>query len=470
MARLGSLFGHLFGDSASEYESRGDQFASVNNWRRAHDEYERASHKTPRGSTAYRRVAAKLDDARTQSFEALIEDIHSRLDVREFTYATDQIEEARRLVHTSAQMVRVEECEQRLRGANRYEKRDAASQPGVSAPGRDRTPAPAARLDAAVGLGQAGPPAPGGAARLQSAPGAALQPAPAVAAIAQTEKAFRDLVAHLPAHEIERRVALGPSYWDALLALAHGVNDGALQQLERLYAENPGLGFLVYDLGAALTAVDRLQDAEELYAARLHADPDDWQAPYELAKLFWQRGAGDLALRTLEQASQQHPRSGHIEAQWGIFLHRIGARHEALQHLYRALELNEFDDAGLYHTIGNLHRELGQHAEARDAYVKSLQLNAHAVGTKLDFAEFLIEDANNGRAALDVLETIFRSLRSAKSAPLYPVYGAYLSSRAHLLLGEREMALLSVSRALQDNDQDWLIPKLEAQRQAVLAV
>jgi tetratricopeptide (TPR) repeat protein len=468
VARLGTLFGHLFGDSASEYESRGDQFASVNNWRRAHEEYERASHKTPRGSTAYRRVAAKLDDARTQSFEALIEDIHSRLDVREFTYATDQIEAARRLAHTSAQLARVEECEQRLRGANRYEKRDAASQPGVSAPGRERTPAPAARLDpAAVGLGNG---ALAGAARLQPAPAPAPQPTPAAAAVVQTEKAFRDLVAHLPAHEVERRVALGPSYWDAMLALSHGVNDGALQQLVRLHVENPGLGFLVYDLGAALVAIDRLRDAEELYAARMHADPDDWQAPYELAKLFWQRGAGDLALRTLEEASEQHPHSGHIEAQWGIFLHRIGARHEALQHLYRALELNEFDDAGLYHTIANLHRELGQHAEARDAYVKSLQLNAHAVGTKLDFAEFLIEDSNDGRAALDVLETIFRSLRSAKSAPLYPVYAAYLSSRAHLLLGEREMALLSVSRALQDNDQDWLIPKLEAQRQAVLAV
>jgi hypothetical protein len=39
-----------------------------------------------------------------------------------------------------------------------------------------------------------------------------------------------------------------------------------------------------------------------------------------------------------------------------------------------------------------------------------------------------------------------------------------------MLLGEREMALLSITRSLEDNVQPWLTERLETQRQAVLAV
>ena len=39
-----------------------------------------------------------------------------------------------------------------------------------------------------------------------------------------------------------------------------------------------------------------------------------------------------------------------------------------------------------------------------------------------------------------------------------------------MLIGAREMALLDVTRALEENDQAWLEDTLEMQRQTVLAV
>jgi tetratricopeptide (TPR) repeat protein len=148
---------------------------------------------------------------------------------------------------------------------------------------------------------------------------------------------------------------------------------------------------------------------------------------------------------------------------------KSGKKREALDKLYMALQLDSFDDAGLYHGIANLHHELGEAEKARRAYLKALEIQPSSIGTQLDYAEVLVE-GQEGRAALAILETAFRSIRSSGAKRVYRAYASYLSSKAHLMLGEREMALLAVSRALEDNDQEWLVPTLQAQRQAVLSV
>jgi len=88
----------------------------------------------------------------------------------------------------------------------------------------------------------------------------------------------------------------------------------------------------------------------------------------------------------------------------------------------------------------------------------------------LDYAEYLVEVKQDPQAALAVLETAFRTLRQHPAPRIQHAYRSYLSSRAHMMLDQREMALLSATRALEENDQAWLEDTLEAQRQAVLAV
>jgi hypothetical protein len=127
MSLLGNLFGNLFGDSASEFEARGDEYAGVSNWRRACDEYEQALDKSSRDSPSHRRLGAKLDQARSRSFETAMEEIHSSIDMREFTYAKEQLNMARRLAETSTQAKQIEECEARLHGAGRHVARQPAA-------------------------------------------------------------------------------------------------------------------------------------------------------------------------------------------------------------------------------------------------------------------------------------------------------------------------------------------------------
>ncbi|MFQ5601328.1 MAG: tetratricopeptide repeat protein [Candidatus Krumholzibacteriia bacterium] len=466
MPLFGNLFGQLFGDSASEFEARGDQFAGVNNWRRAYEEYQRAVQKTARSSPGYRRLAAKLDEARSQSFDTLLEDIHSRIDVREFTYAAEQIELARRMVETSQQLARVEECESRLHGAGRYEPRATAAGQTTSSTGDEQTPgAAAARFDRGAGESAWPGPAPAGR-RSAAGPGSELADLEA----SNPDQDFRRLLDGMSARAVEDRVKLGPRYRDAALALASGRPERAVGLLEDLQHDNPASPVLLYDLAAALQAAGRKREAQVLYARRMQEAPEDWQAWYELAQALWRDGSGDRALQTIRSGLERHPRSGHLMAQWGVFLHKLGDPRQALEKFYLALQLDAFDDTGLYHTIANLHLELGEEEKARRGYLKALELDRQSVGTMLDYAEFLIEKKQDARAALAILDTAYRAIRTGAGQPLHQVYASYLSSRAHMMLGEREMALLAVTRALEDNGEAWLAETLESQRQAVLSV
>ncbi len=476
MTLLGNLFGQLFGDSASEVEARGDQFASVNNWRQAHGEYVRALQKTSRSSPAFRRLEAKLDESRVQSFDSLIEDIHSRIDVREFTFAAEQIEAARELATSTENKERLEACVQRLRGAGRYEPRPAATlvphAPGeepTAEPARlrndGRRPRPAARTEPKSNAKEANESA---SAAARSADLGRLLEAARVAD-RDPKQTFMRLLDGMPLEDKESRAALGPLYQAAALALAAGDVAGAAELLARLRAERPESRIVFYDLGDALQATGRHDDAVTLYIQRLDLFPDEWQTWYDLSQVLWNIGENSQAQQVIDAGIKRCPRSGHLVAQCGVFLVKSGQVREALEKFYLALQLDEFDDAGLYHTIATLHQQQGDEEKARRGYLKALELQPRSIGTQLDYAELLL-NTQDGRGALAILETAFRTLRAGGAKRVYRAYASYLSSRAHLMLGEREMALLAVSRALEDNDQTWMTPALQAQRLAVLSV
>jgi tetratricopeptide (TPR) repeat protein len=461
VAIFGNLFGQIFGDSAAELESRGDHFAGVNNWRRAVEEYRRALGKTNKTAVGYRRLAAKFDEARLKSFDAFVEDIHSRIDVREFTYAADQIAQARDLIETDEQRARLEECERRLRGTGR-------SSLAATAHGDGARPQAAAVATPAPGEAHA-------AARLERRP-AEAPPRPEAAARAAgasvrepgPDQAFQKLLAGMAADQVAARVRLGAHYRDAALALSRGDAPRAVEGFTRALADNPDAPIVLYDLAAALAAAGRTREAQGLYHKMIERWPHDWQPYYEMAQLLWLDGLRDRALKALEDGLARHPRSGYLMAQCGVLLYKLGHPRQALEKLYQALQLDSFDDAGLYHAIANLHLELGDEDKARRGYLKALELKPNSVGTMLDYAEYLIDRKRDAPAAQAILETAFRALRTLPGHRLHQVYRSYLSSRVHLMLGDREMALLAVTRALEDNDQAWLEETLENQRQAVL--
>lgn len=472
MAIFGNLFGQIFGDSAAELEAQGDYFAGVNNWKRATEEYRRALQRTNKNSIGYRRLAAKFDDARLKSFDTLVDEIHSHIDVREITYASDQLALARSMAETDEQRERLEECERRLRGAGRSGLAAAQAQrqgPGAPAPNRigepaehDADAAPAARLEPGrVPL------------RGESTPRAAATVSPGAhpASEASPDQMYQKILSRLSAAEAAARMRLGRHYRDGVLALARGEAGQAVELFQKSVAEHPDVPIVLYDFAAALAAAGRTREAISLYLRMAERDPRDWQPHYEIALLQWADGLRDRAVATIEEGLERHPSSGYLMAQWGVFLYKMGDRKGALDRFYQALQLDSFDDAGLYHVIANLHLELGDAEKARRGYLKALELNPASIGTMLDYAEFLIETKRDAHAALAILETAFRSLRATPAASkLHHAYRSYLCSKAHMLLGAREMALLDVTRALEENDQAWLEDTLEMQRQTVLAV
>ena len=284
------------------------------------------------------------------------------------------------------------------------------------------------------------------------------------------DQAFQRLLAPMSATQVSERVRLGPKYRDAAIAFAHGDPQRASELFIEALDDHPDHRIVLYDLAAALAEAGRTREAQSVYIKLAQLDPGDWQPYYEMSQVLWLDGLRDRALKALEEGLERHPRSGYLMAQWGVFLAKLGHPRQALDKLYQALQLDSFDDAGLYHAIANLHLELGELDKARRGYLKGLEMNPHSAGTMLDYAEFLIDHRRDAPAALAMLETASRTLRAGKWPRLQQAYRSYLSSRAHMLLGEREMALLAVTRALEENDQAWLEETLETQRQAVLAV
>jgi tetratricopeptide (TPR) repeat protein len=489
VAIFGNLFGQIFGDSAAELEAQGDYYAGVSNWRRAAEEYRRALQRTNKTSIGYRRLAAKFDEARINSFDALVEEIHSHIDVREFTYASEQLAVARGHAETEAQREKLAECERRLRGFGRAPLEApppaAAAESGRGSDAAGRFPEAPARAAGGTGSRQvesppaarvepAGPrtepPGPRGVPPIR--PSARFDPEPRAAQHRDPspEQAFQKALARMAPEQVALRQKLGPEYRDAVLAMVHGETARAVELFRQSLETHPDEPIVLRDLAAALAAAGRAREAQSVHLRLAERDPADWQPYYEIALLQWNDGLRERATATIAEGLELHPRSGYLMAQWGVFLYKLGDKRGALDRFYQALQLDSFDDAGLYHAIANLHLELGDGEKARRGYLKALELNPQSIGTMLDYAEFLIEQKNDARAALAILETTFRTLRSLSGQKLHHAYRSYLSSKAHLLLGEREMALLAVTRALEENDQAWLEDTLESQRQAVLAV
>jgi tetratricopeptide (TPR) repeat protein len=489
VAIFGNLFGQIFGDSAAELEAQGDYFAGVNNWRRATDEYRRALQRTNKNSIGYRRLAAKFDDARLKCFDVLVDEIHSHLDVREFTYAADQIALARGMTETDEQRERLDECERRLRGAGRSSvtaPRPAARVHDTEAAELDASAdaAAAARIDVTRSVVERSAGAAERVSRAEtgtraSAPLRPEQPSRSAASVAPPARPGRDpnadamfqkLLASMSPAQVAHRQRLGPNYRDAVLAYARGEAPRAVELFKKVADEHANDSVVQYDLAAAFTAAGRSREALSVYLRLAERDPHDWQPWYQIALLQWSEGLRDRAIGTLEEGLRRHPRSGTLTAQWGVLLYKTNDKRAALEKFYDALQLDSFDDAGLYHVIANLHLELGDPEKARRGYLKALELNPQSIGTMLDYAEFLVDRRRDAPAAQAILETTFRTLRSTSGTRLQQAYRSYLPSTAHMLLGEREMALLAVTRALEENDQAWLEDTLETQRQAVLAV
>jgi tetratricopeptide (TPR) repeat protein len=122
--------------------------------------------------------------------------------------------------------------------------------------------------------------------------------------------------------------------------------------------------------GLRLEQESRLQEAEQVYADILKAEPTNFYALYRRAICCATRG-DDLEALGLIQAALKRNATTEAAADCGVILERLGRAAEAIETYDRALILNPNNPLALLHR-GKLFTTLGQHAKAVASFERLL--------------------------------------------------------------------------------------------------
>ena len=175
-----------------------------------------------------------------------------------------------------------------------------------------------------------------------------------------------------------RILAAAPGHADCLhlmgvLAGQTGRGELAVRLIGEAIARDGGDAAYHSNLGNALLALGRLQEAGESYHRALALKPDYAGARYNLANLLQARGRCEEALGHFEQALLLWPDHPDLHNNYGAALMELGRLTEALARFERALALKP-DHAEARNNLGRGCQELGRMAEAEAHYREALRL------------------------------------------------------------------------------------------------
>ena len=139
---------------------------------------------------------------------------------------------------------------------------------------------------------------------------------------------------------------------------------------ESLFARN--------NLGNALAARGRFEEAIEQFQRALRIDPNDADATYNLGNALAQQGSFEEAAKQLQNALQINPGNAMAAYDLGNVRARQGRFDEAIGDFELALRI----DPGLakaHYNLGSLLGKQGKLNEAVEQYQKALQVDAHYV-------------------------------------------------------------------------------------------
>jgi tetratricopeptide (TPR) repeat protein len=127
------------------------------------------------------------------------------------------------------------------------------------------------------------------------------------------------------------------------------------------------------NLGLALSALGRNEEAVEHFQAAVKLRPDDGQTHSNLGNALRALGNTDEALEHFRKAVELNPRLALAHTNLGQFLVDLGRAEEALPHCKEAVALDP-NLAEAHNNLGNAHRALGELPEARACYLEALRL------------------------------------------------------------------------------------------------
>lgn len=142
---------------------------------------------------------------------------------------------------------------------------------------------------------------------------------------------------------------------------------------------------LYFQLGSVFERNKDYTEAEKYFRKSIELSPNYSESLNYLGYMWAERGTNLVEAREfIERALKIEPENGAFLDSLGWVLFKLGKTKEALPPILRAIELTKEPDATLYDHLGDIYARLGQTAKAREAWKKSLLIEANpAVSEKL---------------------------------------------------------------------------------------
>ncbi|MCP9440870.1 MAG: tetratricopeptide repeat protein [Nitrospira sp.] len=149
----------------------------------------------------------------------------------------------------------------------------------------------------------------------------------------------------------------------------------AVEAFEEGIAHHPRNADLHFNLGTAYDKLDRFDDVVRAMETALALDPHHADALNYLGYSYAERGIKlDQALALTKRAVALKPDNGYYVDSLGWALYKSGMVGEALQEIQRAITLVK-DDPVIYEHLGEIYLHQHKRAEAREAWLHSLELD-----------------------------------------------------------------------------------------------
>jgi tetratricopeptide (TPR) repeat protein len=149
----------------------------------------------------------------------------------------------------------------------------------------------------------------------------------------------------------------------------------AVEVFETGILHNPGSADLYFNLGTAYDKLNRFDDVVRAMEKALQLDGAHADALNYLGYSYADRDVNiEEALALTKRAVALKPTNGYYIDSLGWAFFKKGLLKEALAEIRRAIELVG-DDPVLFEHLGEIHHRLNQVTEAREAWLRSLELD-----------------------------------------------------------------------------------------------
>jgi tetratricopeptide (TPR) repeat protein len=133
-----------------------------------------------------------------------------------------------------------------------------------------------------------------------------------------------------------------------------------------------------FQIGAAYERVSDYAQAEKYFEKCLQLKPDFPEAQNYLGYMWAERGLKlEKARDLIEKAVKAEPKNAAFLDSFGWVLFKLQQPQKALSYILKAVELSEDPDATLFDHLGDIYAALHQPDKAREAWAKSLSVEAN---------------------------------------------------------------------------------------------